>query len=501
MTILSAPKKAILYLRLSVSKEESVSIASQNKQLQELAEREGWQIVATYTDDGLSGGKPRENANTALKMLNDRSADVIAVLKFDRWSRMGARAVADLQDVLDARKAKGSPALFVALADGLRSDTPTWDIQVALLAAMGRTERELIRSRVAGARKYQRATRKHSGPLPYGYRSIPHPSGKGRALEIDPAEAAIVRRIVDALLDGQTGYRIAKDLNADGIKPRRSERWSASGVADLIRRDSLLGHMTHRRPGDNSRTHRPILGDDGLPEVVWPPIVNADELAQARAALARRPSYNSMPGAGRTRAARLLSGVTACSTCGGPLRVNYTNKLKDGTRAARYVCAAPAGACPAKVSINAEALEDHVAAHLLAVAGTFDVYEVRETAPDVSELAQVRQAIDAAAEDMKQPGADYPEIAARIAKLDAKRAELEAAPAVVTSETVATGETFAEAWQARDVDGRRKLVVSALDGPIVVKPAVRGSRRMDETRLDIPWKWTNPGEVEDYDAE
>lgn len=135
MTSHPAPKRAILYLRLSESKEESTSIARQRQDLEALAEREGWIVVEILTDDGLSGGKVRENAEHALEALRTGAADVVAVYKWDRWSRMGARTVADLQDVLDERASKHSPALFVALQDGLRSDSPAWDIQVAVLAA------------------------------------------------------------------------------------------------------------------------------------------------------------------------------------------------------------------------------------------------------------------------------------------------------------------------------------------------------------------------------
>jgi len=493
-----APKRAILYLRLSVSKDESVSIANQNKQLQALAEREGWQIVETFTDDGLSGGKPRANAERALRMLRENDADVIAVYKFDRWSRMGARAVADLQDVLDERAASGSPALFLALADGLRSNSPAWDIQVALMAALGRTERELIRSRVKAARDYQRQTRRHSGVPPYGYRPVPHPSGKGRALDIDPDEAKVVRRMADEILSGATGYAVAKGLNADGIRPRKAERWTAATVADILRRDSLLGYMTHRRPGESTRTSRPLLGEDGLPEQVWPAIITADEAAELRALLSRRPDWNSMPGAGRKRASRLLSGHVECATCGSVMRVNYTDKQKDGSRTARYVCSAPAGACLRKVSIHAAMLESRVVDEFLRVFGAFDVYEVRESSTrEAGELAQVQQLISATAADMAAPGADIPTLAARLTELHARREALEAAPEVTTAHTVATGETFAEAWEPRATAGRRKLLASALTGRIVVSPAVRGSRKLDESRLSIPWRWTAP----DYEEE
>lgn len=487
------PKRAVLYLRLSVAKDESVSIANQNKQLQALAEREGWQIVETLTDDGFSGGKPRANADKALRMLRDNTADVIAVYKFDRWSRMGARAVADLQDVLDERAKSGAPALFLALADGLRSDRPSWDIQVALMAALGRTERELIRSRVKASRDYQRLARRHSGVPPYGYQPVPHPSGKGRALDIHPDEAKVARRMVDEVLAGATSYAVAKGLNADGIRPRRAKTWTAATVADILRRDSLLGYMTHRRPGESTRTSRPLLGEDGLPEQVWPAIITANEAAELRALLSRRPNWNSMPGAGRKKAARLLSGLVECATCGSTLRVNYTDKLKDGTRAARYVCSAASAGCARKVSIHAGMLETRITEEFLQEFGKFEVYEVRESSSrDDGELAQITQLITSTAADMATPGADIPALAAALTDLHARRAHLESTPAEITSETVATGESFAEAWNAHDTAGRRKLLSYVLTGGIVVRPAVRGSRKLDETRLSIPWRWNEP---------
>jgi DNA invertase Pin-like site-specific DNA recombinase len=489
----SGPKRAVLYLRLSVSKDESVSIANQNQQLQSLAAREGWKVVETFTDDGLSGGKPRANALKALKMLSDNDADVIAVYKFDRWSRMGARAVADLQDVLEARSAQGSDALFVALSDGLRSDTPTWEVQVALMAALGKTEREMIRSRVKAARDYQRQTRRHSGVPPYGYRPVPHPSGQGRALEIDPDEATVVRRMADQVLAGATSYAVAKSLNADGVHPRRAATWSAATVADILRRDSLLGYMTHRGTEKNSRASRPLLGADGLPEQVWPAIISPDEAAHLRAQLSRRPDWNSKTRAGRKRASRLLSGLVQCSTCKRVMRVNYTDKQKNGSRTARYVCSAPSGSCNRKVSVHAEMLEARISEEFLRVFGNFEVYEVREsTSRDAGKLAQIERAINATASDMAAPGADIPALATLLTELHARRSALEALPAETTTETVATGETFVEAWEGRDTAGRRSLVSFALNGRIVVSPAVRGSRKLDESRLAIPWRWNEP---------
>jgi DNA invertase Pin-like site-specific DNA recombinase len=71
--------RAVLYVRLSRESDVSTSIAGQNADLYALAEREGWQIVATFEDNGKSGGKQRSNARAALDMLRDNEADVLAV--------------------------------------------------------------------------------------------------------------------------------------------------------------------------------------------------------------------------------------------------------------------------------------------------------------------------------------------------------------------------------------------------------------------------------------
>lgn len=61
--------RAVLYQRLSRQTLESTSLTGQSEDLGALAEREGWDVVATFIDEGLSGGKRRTNADEALRML------------------------------------------------------------------------------------------------------------------------------------------------------------------------------------------------------------------------------------------------------------------------------------------------------------------------------------------------------------------------------------------------------------------------------------------------
>ena len=69
--------RAVFYLRLSVAgSEESTSLTRQEADLRSEAERRGWDVVRRLTDDGISGGKARDNAETAetIQRMSDASA-------------------------------------------------------------------------------------------------------------------------------------------------------------------------------------------------------------------------------------------------------------------------------------------------------------------------------------------------------------------------------------------------------------------------------------------
>src|SRR6476620_11374883 len=157
---------ALLYLRLSQSDDASTSIARQEADLRVLADREGWDVAEVIVDDGLSGGYARANADRALAMLREGAADVLAVWKFDRWSRQGLGAVAALIDALDANP----KALFVADRDGLRSSQPAWRIIASVLAEVARMERENTKARVTSSIAALRRGGRYAGRnVPYGY--------------------------------------------------------------------------------------------------------------------------------------------------------------------------------------------------------------------------------------------------------------------------------------------------------------------------------------------
>src|ERR1700739_2207373 len=112
------PKQIALYLRVSTSEQ---TVENQQRELEAVAERHGWNVVAVYTDAGISGTKGRDK-----RPDYDRLCLGIARREFDQvaaWSvdRLG-RSLQDLVAFLGELHAKGVDLYLHA--QGLDTGTP-----------------------------------------------------------------------------------------------------------------------------------------------------------------------------------------------------------------------------------------------------------------------------------------------------------------------------------------------------------------------------------------
>ena len=81
------------------------------------------------------------------------------------------------------------------------------------------------------------------GKVYYHYASfLGYRKGPDGLPEIDPDEAAVVRRIFARYLMGQSVHRICRDLMADGIKTAQGgDSWSDSVVQGMLRNEKYIG--------------------------------------------------------------------------------------------------------------------------------------------------------------------------------------------------------------------------------------------------------------------
>ena len=449
-----------MYVRLSQESERSTSIRGQHDDLDILAYQEGWEVVARYEDNGLSGGKERANARAALQMIVDGEADVLAVYAYDRWSRMGIEKAAELIGAVNARKRAGKPALFIAQREGIRSDQEDWELRVAFAADLAKRERDRMVSRTtASLNRLRNSGRFAGGVVGFGYRPADNPDGPGRTLVLSAFEAPIVLEVADRIIKGESLVALARELTERGVARTRSAyrsaiihgtdpagldrgRWDQSNVQALWSGQALLGRVTNN--GEVVRDER------GVPITPFPPILTLDQHGAILARFGEKRGQQK-----RRRAKRLGSGLILCAECGGRM---YAKATASGDY---YACSASArGVVCAQPRMKADTVDELIEKHYLRNYGDMpEAITVEHSKPQGAvELAEVTEAIGATAEAFKDPTADRAALLVRLDALQARQAELEAMPLESVKEVRFTGLTVRQSWKTADLDRKRDLL-------------------------------------------
>ena len=141
-------KRAALYLRVSTIDQTT---ANQERELRQVAERAGWEVVKVYKDHGISGSKGRDKrpAFDALhKAAARREIDIIMAWSVDRLGR----SLQDLVAFLSELHAAGVD-LFLH-QQGLDTTTPAGKALFQMMGVFAEFERSMIQERVrAGLRR------------------------------------------------------------------------------------------------------------------------------------------------------------------------------------------------------------------------------------------------------------------------------------------------------------------------------------------------------------
>ena len=136
-------KRAVLYLRVSTTDQTT---ANQERELREVAQRAGWQVVKVYKDHGISGAKGRDKRPAFDALCRDASArqfDVVMAWSVDRLGRSLQDLVAFLSD-LHALKVD----LFLK-SQGIDTTTPGGKAMFQMMGVFAEFERSIIQERVA----------------------------------------------------------------------------------------------------------------------------------------------------------------------------------------------------------------------------------------------------------------------------------------------------------------------------------------------------------------
>ena len=135
-------KRVGIYLRVS-TKDQTTE--NQLRELRQVAERAGWEVVRTFEDAGVSGAKGRDKRpgyDALLKAVARREVKLVAAWSVDRLGRSMQDLVAFLEDL------RGHGADLYLHQQALDTTTPSGRALFGMMAVFAEFERAMIQERV-----------------------------------------------------------------------------------------------------------------------------------------------------------------------------------------------------------------------------------------------------------------------------------------------------------------------------------------------------------------
>jgi site-specific DNA recombinase len=476
-------RPAVLYARISVSTEESVSVARQIASGRKYAAARDWRVVGEFVDDGVSASRNKPENRPAWRSLMRSPVpfEAVIVWKVDRL----ARRVIDFLHADETLQARG--AAIVCVEQSIDMTTGEGRAFAQMLAVFGEMEAAAISSRIKAAREHLVSEgRIPGGRQPYGWRSVLNPDGPGYVRAQDPDRIEWVRGMVERVLRGDTVYSVLRWLNEAGAPgpPTRQEGrpWCYSAVNAILRNPVLVGmfpiNAHHGYPENGKREVRrdaagqPVMAGDGIIFMEqYEALVHAVTHKAHRTGGARTASSSPM-----------LAGLVTCGGCRRRMERRHTNgKPCFWCRfCGQTVMMAP--------------LVDLVVRRLMAERGTQRMYHRVLDVPDdpgaARRLARIDHALRTAAlaltEDRTE--ADTHFLNEEIARL--KRARLAARRrigAAAVEQLVYVG-TVRQVWSlCLDDDQRHDILASQIESLQTSKSTTHGGGFFNPRRVHLNW--------------
>ncbi len=152
-------KKVAVYGRVSTDQQQ---VENQLQVLREVAEKNDWEIVMEYVDNGISGAKGRDKRPQFDALIKDavrRKFDLIMCWDISRLGRSLQHLVEFLSDI------QSKDVDLYIHQQGLDTSTPTGKMMFQMVGIFGEWERNCISERVrAGLERAQREGKKLGRP-------------------------------------------------------------------------------------------------------------------------------------------------------------------------------------------------------------------------------------------------------------------------------------------------------------------------------------------------
>ncbi|MEV5957802.1 recombinase family protein [Streptomyces sp. NPDC051987] len=353
------PLVVAAYLRVSTAEQRGrYGIPAQAEAIRKFVEQQPtWRLAGYWEDVGESGSTDsRPGLDELLVEIGEGRVGLVLAHRLDRLGRTESAVWRCVWQIEDAG------ARVECCVEPLgEADFERWLTIDRLAQAVDADYRRIVAHTQAGRQLKALDGGWPGGPAPYGYR-IRGKGAFGSALEVDPAEAAVVRLLADLVIEGgRTLTDVAEELNRRGIPTRSGKPWTGTNLHRRLQSAAFIGETVFRRPDQQWGGHCTRLGDDGRPlhgesvVIPLPAILSAERTQAFQRALAEltRPRRNPLgeyPLTGRIHGA-----------CGRP----YVGCFRSNDGVWTYRCSGlnAAARCGCR-SLRADHAEEQVARHL-----------------------------------------------------------------------------------------------------------------------------------------
>src|SRR3954470_8594342 len=198
---------------------------------------EGWVLVRDHYDDGGFSGSTldRPALRRLLADIEQGRIDIIAVYKIDRLSR----SLMDFAKLVETMEAHG--VTFVSVTQSFNTTTSMGRLTLNILLSFAQFEREVIGERIRDKFAASRARGMWmGGKVPLGY------DVRDRKLIVNPAEAAVVRRMFEGFAEIGSATALTKVLRAEGVTTKAGKPINKGDIYKLLNNRTYAGEAAHK---------------------------------------------------------------------------------------------------------------------------------------------------------------------------------------------------------------------------------------------------------------
>ena len=287
----SAGNRAAAYIRVSdESQVQGYSLDAQRIEIARWCERNGYQLILVYSDEGVSARTEMiEKRLQLVRLLDDarlKKFDIVVVHTLDRWARnIGVQRQA-------IRRLAEFEIGFTSATEDFDYSSPHGRLVLTMIGGAAEFFSDQLAVHVSKSQGLRAELGFPVGPVPFGYRIL-EPGGIPQLYKEEPGA---VCKIYERRAAGESYGSLADWLNDQGFKTIAGGFFTSHAVRDLLECRFYLGKITYRGEEYPGR-HEAIISEELYQRI------------QARKQ--KRDSIRSVQGP-----KGVLQGLIACGNCG-----------------------------------------------------------------------------------------------------------------------------------------------------------------------------------------